>query len=98
MQVFDYLTLSALIDGRVLCVHGGLSPDIRTLDQASSFFFIQSFSFCLSMFFIITVQRCSQSSQSNIYYVPGHRVACQFHVFLISRSHVLSGSGNLAQL
>ena len=32
-EVFDYLTLSALIDGRVLCVHGGLSPDIRTLDQ-----------------------------------------------------------------
>lgn len=33
-DVFDYLTLSAIIDGRVLCVHGGLSPDLRTLDQA----------------------------------------------------------------
>jgi serine/threonine-protein phosphatase 6 catalytic subunit len=32
-DVFDYLTLSAIIDGRVLCVHGGLSPDIRTVDQ-----------------------------------------------------------------
>jgi diadenosine tetraphosphatase ApaH/serine/threonine PP2A family protein phosphatase len=32
-QVFDYLTLAALIDGRVLCVHGGLSPDIKTVDQ-----------------------------------------------------------------
>lgn len=32
-QVFDYLTLAALVDGRVLCVHGGLSPDIRTIDQ-----------------------------------------------------------------
>jgi len=32
-QVFDYLTLSAVIDGRILCVHGGLSPDIKTLDQ-----------------------------------------------------------------
>ena len=25
--------LQALIDSRVLCVHGGLSPDLRTLDQ-----------------------------------------------------------------
>jgi len=32
-QVFDLLTLAAIIDNRVLCVHGGLSPDIRTLDQ-----------------------------------------------------------------
>ena len=34
-QVFDLLTVAALIDGQVLCVHGGLSPDIRTLDQVS---------------------------------------------------------------
>jgi len=32
-QVFDYLTLAALVDGRILCVHGGLSPDLKTLDQ-----------------------------------------------------------------
>ncbi|KAL2827516.1 Metallo-dependent phosphatase-like protein [Aspergillus cavernicola] len=32
-QVFDFMTLGAIIDGRVLCVHGGLSPEIRTLDQ-----------------------------------------------------------------
>jgi len=32
-QVFDYLTLAAIIDGKILCVHGGLSPDVRTLDQ-----------------------------------------------------------------
>jgi len=35
-QVFDYLTVAALIDGRILCVHGGLSPDIRTIDQIRS--------------------------------------------------------------
>lgn len=32
-EVFDYLTIGALIDERVLCVHGGMSPDIHTLDD-----------------------------------------------------------------
>lgn len=34
-NVFDYLSLSALVGGRggVFCVHGGLSPDVQRLDQ-----------------------------------------------------------------
>eukprot|EP00995_Heteronema_vittatum_P008666 NODE_389_length_1413_cov_102.555718_g287_i0.p2 GENE.NODE_389_length_1413_cov_102.555718_g287_i0~~NODE_389_length_1413_cov_102.555718_g287_i0.p2 ORF type:complete len:308 (-),score=81.65 NODE_389_length_1413_cov_102.555718_g287_i0:426-1349(-) len=32
-EIFDYLSLSALIEDRVFCVHGGLSPSITTLDQ-----------------------------------------------------------------
>ena len=32
-DVFDYLTLAVVIEGSVLCVHGGLSPDVRSIDQ-----------------------------------------------------------------
>ena len=32
-EIFDYLSLSSLINSSVLCVHGGLSPSINTLDQ-----------------------------------------------------------------
>ena len=32
-DIFAYLSLSALIDNRILCVHGGLSPTITTVDQ-----------------------------------------------------------------
>ena len=32
-EVFDYFALAAVIDSKVLCVHGGLSPRISTLDQ-----------------------------------------------------------------
>ncbi|KAI8826631.1 Metallo-dependent phosphatase-like protein [Fimicolochytrium jonesii] len=32
-EIFDYLSLSAIIDDKIFCVHGGLSPAIQTLDQ-----------------------------------------------------------------
>ena len=32
-EVFDFLSLSAIVDDSVFCVHGGLSPSINTLDQ-----------------------------------------------------------------
>lgn len=32
-DVFDYFNLAAVIEGRVFCVHGGLSPELPTIDQ-----------------------------------------------------------------
>lgn len=32
-DLFDYLPLGALIDNSILCLHGGLSPLISSLDQ-----------------------------------------------------------------
>lgn len=32
-EVFDYLALGAIVDGRVFCVHGGLSPSLQGIDQ-----------------------------------------------------------------
>lgn len=30
---FNYLPVAALIDEKILCMHGGLSPDLHNLDQ-----------------------------------------------------------------
>ncbi|KAG8954142.1 serine threonine-protein phosphatase [Tulasnella sp. 424] len=35
-DLFDYLPLTALIDGQIFCLHGGLSPSIDTLDHVRS--------------------------------------------------------------
>ncbi len=34
-EIFDYLSLSALIDNQIFAVHGGLSPSISTLDEVN---------------------------------------------------------------
>ena len=36
VEVFDYLNLAALVDNRIFCVHGGLSPELRNIDQVQT--------------------------------------------------------------
>jgi len=32
-EIFDYIPLACIIDEKIFCVHGGLSPSITTLDE-----------------------------------------------------------------
>ena len=35
-ETFDYLALAAVVNDKILCVHGGLSPYIKTIDEIKS--------------------------------------------------------------
>lgn len=48
-EVFDYLALGAIVDGRVFCVHGGLSPNLQGIDQVRHAYF----EIKVSLFFLI---------------------------------------------
>jgi serine/threonine-protein phosphatase 4 catalytic subunit len=37
-EIFDFLSLAAVIENKIFCVHGGLSPNINTIDDVKHIF------------------------------------------------------------
>ena len=55
-RVFDLLTVAAIIDNKILCIHGGLSPDINTLGEKKNLEKVRFKEFTNSYFQIKFVQ------------------------------------------
>jgi diadenosine tetraphosphatase ApaH/serine/threonine PP2A family protein phosphatase len=100
-QVFDYLILGAIVDGRILCVHGGLSPDLKTLDQIRLINRVQeiphSGSFCDLMWSDPEDIENWAMSPRGAGWLFGSKVTSEFNhlnmLTLIARSHQLVQEG-----
>jgi len=102
VQCFDCFGLAALIDEQVLCVHGGLSPDVRTLDQVRAIDRNQEIphegAFCdLVWSDPEDISGAWQISPRGAGYLFGKRVTEEFHhvnsLQLIARAHQLVMEG-----
>lgn len=93
--------LGALVDGKVLCVHGGLSPEIRTLDQIRVIARAQEIphvgAFCDLVWSDPEDVGTWAVSPRGAGWLFGHKVAAEFnHVNgfeLIARAHQLVNEG-----
>jgi serine/threonine-protein phosphatase 6 catalytic subunit len=102
VQCFDCFGLAALIDEQVLCVHGGLSPDVRTLDQIRAIDRNQEIphegAFCdLVWSDPEDIQGSWQLSPRGAGYLFGQRVTDEFHqvnnLQFLARAHQLVMEG-----
>lgn len=102
VQCFDTFGLAALIDEQVLCVHGGLSPDVRTLDQVRAIDRNQEIphegAFCdLVWSDPEDISASWQMSPRGAGYLFGQRVTDEFHhvnnLQLMARAHQLVMEG-----
>ena len=102
VDVFDCLCLSAVVDNSILCVHGGLSPSLDTLDQIRDLHRVQEPPHEGPMCDLMwsdpddEIQGWGISARG-AGYVFGPDIADQFlyanHLDLIARSHQLAMEG-----
>ena len=100
-DLFDYLPIAAIIEGKVFCVHGGLSPLISTVDQIRLINRKQEIphegAFCDLMWSDPDDIEAWVISQRGAGYVFGWRVVEEFNrindLTLICRAHQLVNEG-----
>ena len=102
-EVFDCFSLSAMVGGSIFCVHGGLSPELRTVDQIRSIDRLQEVphegGFCDLMWSDPEdISEAWQISPRGAGYLFGSTVTSEFNqvngLDLIARAHQLVMEGN----
>ena len=70
-DLFDYFPLTALVDGQIFCLHGGLSPSIDTLDHIRSLERIQEVPHegAFSEFFALFGLKTRENFRSNVRFI-----------------------------
>jgi diadenosine tetraphosphatase ApaH/serine/threonine PP2A family protein phosphatase len=100
-EVFDCLNVAAVIDNKILCVHGGLSPEIKTLDQIRTIDRRQEIphegAFCDLMWSDPEAIEAWQVSPRGAGWLFGSKVTSEFNQIngldLICRAHQLVNEG-----
>eukprot|EP01107_Rhizomastix_libera_P000654 TRINITY_DN1127_c0_g1_i2.p1 TRINITY_DN1127_c0_g1~~TRINITY_DN1127_c0_g1_i2.p1 ORF type:complete len:307 (-),score=29.66 TRINITY_DN1127_c0_g1_i2:72-992(-) len=100
-DLFDYLPLTALIDSKIFCLHGGLSPSLETLDHIRSIDRVQEVPHEGPMCDLLWSDPDEKAgwniSPRGAGYIFGQDVAIQFNhnngLSLVSRAHQLVMEG-----